>query len=221
MWVAVMFDNVGSFLKSWGTLTVAMIALMQPWLLALYRKFFRQAHFDIYETGNIEIGFSNFGPTIGLLGALRGVNRDSFVRGIALILTHYKDKALHNFPWGLFRSDRILVRSRSDTTLQLCSGFMLTQNSPFPYKIQFWDRDAQDEIRPLIERLTSAWTEAFKDAGGRQLVNQTLILLALVRNFRVRNRISIKLFPQRASILKRFEALDDCAIGSPADIVSR
>lgn len=67
------------FLKSWGTLIVAAVALIQPWLIAAWKKFLRRQKIEVYEAGTMEIGFSTFGPTIGLQGAVRAINRDAFV----------------------------------------------------------------------------------------------------------------------------------------------
>jgi len=40
------------FLKSYGTIIIATVALIQPWLLALWKKYFRQGKIEIYHTGN-------------------------------------------------------------------------------------------------------------------------------------------------------------------------
>jgi hypothetical protein len=33
-----MLEQVGTFLKSWGTIGVAILALIQPWLLVAWRR---------------------------------------------------------------------------------------------------------------------------------------------------------------------------------------
>lgn len=205
-----MAERVGylvNFLKSWGTLILALVALIQPWLVALYRRFFRQAQLDIYETGDVEIGFSHFGPTIGLHGTLRTVNRDSFVRSINLRLTRYKDRAEHQFSWGVFRSDKLSLASGQDTTFQLCSGFMLTLNSPFPYNIQFWDRDVQEEIRPHLQSLRSAWAQAFLNAGGSQLLEAGVDLAAVSTELQAATRSLYSTFSTRTEHVEAFSSL--------------
>lgn len=57
---------MAGFLKLWGALIVAFVALAQPWIITLWRHYFRRGQIDIYETGQIELGYAEFGPTIGL-----------------------------------------------------------------------------------------------------------------------------------------------------------
>ena len=40
---------------------IAVLALVQPWLLAGYRKFYRLGRVEIYETGTIEVSSSQEG----------------------------------------------------------------------------------------------------------------------------------------------------------------
>src|ERR1700682_1369881 len=95
------------FLKGWGSLIVATVALIQPWIIALWRKAFRPGSIDIHETGTIEIGYSSFGPTVGLRGTLRAVHHDQFVRIIDLTVIKEKDAARHFFPWVVFRAEKL------------------------------------------------------------------------------------------------------------------
>ena len=51
-------------ISKYGTFITAVIALIQPWIIYLWKKFFRRSKIEIFPTGLIEIGFSQFGPTI-------------------------------------------------------------------------------------------------------------------------------------------------------------
>ena len=52
-------DNM-TFLEKFGALIVAIIALIQPWTILLWKKFIKQGKVEFFETGNLEIGFSSF-----------------------------------------------------------------------------------------------------------------------------------------------------------------
>lgn len=67
------------------SLVIAGIALIQPWLIAMWKKFFRGAKIEIYPSG-LEIGYSVYGPTISLHGTLRAPHRDIFIKRIRLKL---------------------------------------------------------------------------------------------------------------------------------------
>jgi hypothetical protein len=203
------------FIKTWGTLIVAVIALIQPWILAFYRRFFSLHLVDIYETGNMEIGFSKFGPTLGLHGTLRAVNRDLFIRSMDLKLIRLKDRAEHNYSWGLFRSERLSTTSGQDTTLQICSGFMLTQDSPFSYNIQFWDRDVQEELRTHLEALRTAWTQAFIEAGGQPLLEPGADLAAVAGEVQTATQNLFKTFSHSSHCVQAYNGIQRLCYWEP------
>lgn len=175
---------MSEFLKTWGALIVAFLALIQPWLMAFWRKYVRRQRVDVFETGNIELGFSSIGPTIGLYGTLRALHRDAFIRTIELRLVRQQDNLQHAFSWGIFRSPTVSLGDQQNPSFQLCSSFLLSEQSPFHYNIQFWDRQTQEQIRPLVEKLKEAWATAFLDAGGRQLLEQGVDLAAVAEEVR-------------------------------------
>jgi hypothetical protein len=148
------------FLKQWGTLVVALAALAQPWLLALWRWLFRQGTVDVYQTGTIEVGYSSFGATIGLHDTLRAGHRDHFIRSIELTVTKQKDSSKHHFEWGVFRTQKLTVSGTQEASVELPYGFMLTTTQPHRYNIQFFDNSLQAEIRPHVTTVGKEWAEA-------------------------------------------------------------
>ena len=146
---------------------IATIALLQPWVVALWKRFLRQGTIDIHETGTIEVGYSSYGATIGLTGTLRAVHRDQFVRSIELTVVKGKDSSQHFFNWGLFRSGKLTIGRESEMTVELPSGFMLTTREPGRYSTLFVDSALQAEIRPHLTRVVEAWQGALLEAGGR------------------------------------------------------
>lgn len=145
------------FLQTWGSLIVAAIALLQPWIISLWRKVFQQGTIDIHETRTIEVGYSLFGATIGIYGTLRAVRKDSFVQRIELTVTKVKDSSKHVLQWGLFRPPQMSIGVERNMTLEIPSGFMLTTSQPHRYNILFFDIALQSEIRPHIENIRQGW----------------------------------------------------------------
>jgi hypothetical protein len=97
------------FLKGWGSLIIAAVALAQPWVIGLFKKCFKRKRVEIYETGAIEIGLSTFGPTVGLFGTLNAMHGDGVVRNMTLKVVRLKDKAEHDFSWRFFRSPKFFA----------------------------------------------------------------------------------------------------------------
>lgn len=152
-----------AFLKDYGALTVAGIALLQPWVGYVWRRYFRRGAVRVFETGNIEIGFSAYGPTIGLLGTMRCVQRDLFVQRMQLLVEREKDRARHEFDWVVFRSEKI--SGSEPASLEIPHAFMLTTTLPRPYNIQFHDAVAQKDMRTVLSALTEAWNTQFQAAA--------------------------------------------------------
>jgi len=167
------------WLLVWGTLLVALVALVQPWAIALWRYLFRQAQIDIYETGLIEIGFSSFGPTIGLHGSIFAQHQNVFVKSAEIRLTRDRDQAKHVFQWGLFRSPILFP---SPGAMRLCAGMSLPKDSAQQYNILFWDRDTQEHMRPLIDVVREAWMGELVPIGSPAALDPTTVQ-AIYQNF--------------------------------------
>lgn len=162
--------NVGSLLKQWVVPIVAILALIQPWIVALYKKFFLRGKIHIYETDTIEVGFSGLGPTIGLYGTLRAIQRDQFIRSINLAVVRQRDSSTHQFEWGLFRSGKASVSSPDDISFELPSGFMLMTKAPHRYNILFTEKQVRDDIQTHAQDVKKAWSDRVHEMIGKQLI---------------------------------------------------
>lgn len=146
-------------------LAIGVIALAQPWLIALWRKLFLQGIIEMHETGTIEVGYSSFGATLGLQGTNQAIHQDQFVRSIDVNIVKAKDRSQHRFEWGAFRTQKFSTAGTREAEIELPAGFMLTTAQPRRYNIQFFDVTLQDEMRPHIEGVKTAWQDALKESG--------------------------------------------------------
>ncbi len=147
------------FLKGYGALAVAVIALLQPWVYALWKKLFRQGKIEIHETGAIGVGYSSFGPTVDLNGTLRCLNADLFVREIVVVVKKKKDSSTHRFEWVAFRNERMTYAGQPEGSIELPYGFMLLTSSPRRYSITFRDTETHAEMWPILRDVRQQWTE--------------------------------------------------------------
>ncbi|MCL4536718.1 MAG: hypothetical protein M1610_03875 [Nitrospirae bacterium] len=146
-----------NFLKSYGTLILAVYGIIQVWIIALWKKYARKGKINIYETGNIEIGYSAFGPTIGINGTLRALNKDLFIKAIDLLVIREKDKAQHIFKWIAFRPPKIDLAGSQPVSMEIPSGFLVSPDSPHRFNVVFNDNDLFEDIRPLFNEYVSEW----------------------------------------------------------------
>jgi hypothetical protein len=152
------------FLKAWGTLIIAFLALVQPRAAAAWRRYVRPGTAEIYQTGTIEIGYSGFGATIGLHGTFRARYRDCFIRSVRLDLVKERDRSQHRFEWALFRSYRFVSGRQQEVAFELPAGFMLLTSQPYRYNILFTDTLLQNDIRSTLDPFREAWNQFTLDS---------------------------------------------------------
>ena len=148
---------MGELIKSYGAFVLAFIGFIQFWIKILWDKYFRKGEIDYHETGTIEIGYGNFGPTIGLNGTLRALNKDVFVKSIDLVVIREKDKSQHIFTWLAFRPPKIDLGGSQPMLLEIPSGFLISINSPYKFNIVFNDNKLFEEIRPQFNDYLVEW----------------------------------------------------------------
>jgi len=146
-----------TFIEKFGALIIALIALIQPWVISLWKRYFRPGRIDFFKTGKIEIGFSSFASTIGINGTLKGYNKDLFISNIHLHLIKKKDSSQHTFEWSIFRDTKLKLSGNKDMEVELPYGIMLSVQSPQRINIQFHDLSQQETLSVPYEELRSFW----------------------------------------------------------------
>ena len=149
--------NLGDFAKSYGALIVAIYAVLQVWLIALWKRFFWVGRLSIFRTGRLEIGFGTLGPTLALNGTLRVERKDLFVSGISLEIVKERDNSKHVFEWTAFRPPQIQIGKSEGITLELPSGFNVRVDHPHRYNIFFSDRKTQAELENNLLQVRNEW----------------------------------------------------------------
>lgn len=144
----------------WASFVIAVVALLQVWIIAIWKRY-RPGRLAIYESGNIEVGFSVFGSTISLRGSLRALHREVFITSAKLHVVRLKDKAESNFNWRLFRPFSVDVSGKEDATVDPVAGFALTPATSFKYHIFFASDAFVAEFQPSADKLRDEWPSFF------------------------------------------------------------
>ena len=133
---------------------VATIAFLQTWVIKAGGNLVHRRRIKIYPSGSPEIGYSVFGPTIGLYGTLRALNGDVFVRQIRVKVHRIRTNGEHWFAWLAFRSPVMMLGESAAPPPELPSSFIVSSSQPYRYNITFHDADIGEEIRPHMQRLS-------------------------------------------------------------------
>ena len=118
-----------------ATAVIALVALLRPDIERLFQR--RRAVIDVHSAGRLEVGFSNFGPTLGLQGTMQAINADEFISFSKVIVVSVADNLRHEFQWGVFRPQSF--PGTAQQTFEIASGFLLSVASPRRFNIQFHD----------------------------------------------------------------------------------
>jgi len=142
-----------------GKLWVAIAALVQPWMIALWKRFVRRGTIRIYPTGNIELGYSNFGPTIGLRGTVHAIGHDVFVKSARLLVIRAKDNAQLHLNWFITRPTTINLEGPQPSSAELAASFLLKKSDPAAYHIVFSQPQFATEHTAALQAFAKEWNE--------------------------------------------------------------
>lgn len=152
-------EILGIFFKHYGTLIVAIYGVVQLWLVGIFKLIFRRGRVELYTAEVVEVGYSSFGPTLGLYGTLTTLHKDSFVNNISLLVRRERDRAEHRFNWLAFRSNQFTFSSNSQIAFELPSGFIITPTQPHRYNIIFSDSEQYVQMAPSMRQIEEMWSE--------------------------------------------------------------
>jgi len=158
-------------------LWIALAALVQPWVIALYKRFVLRGRLRVYEVGNIEIGFSSFGPTIGILGSLNASQRDVFVKGAEIVVVREKDQAQAGFRWFVQRPFTWKTEG-VHTEVQPASAIAVKKDSSVNFSTLFTLPGFAEEHAAVAGAFTTAWNESELSKADTQDTAARLVLLS-------------------------------------------
>lgn len=163
-----MLQNVdsGASVRGWIALGISLAALAQVWAIAAWKRFVRRGTLHTHESGNLEIGFSTFGPTVGLLGTLRSIHQAVFVEGMEVRIIRLRDSAQRCLRWRAFRSNSVNAPGTTGA-IDLARSFLVQPTAPYNYNIVFADQEFEAEFRARLNEVGDRW-RAFVSAESEK-----------------------------------------------------
>jgi hypothetical protein len=175
-----------------GPWILGFVALVQVWIIALFKKL-RKGKVEIYETGLIEVGYADLGPSLALLGTLRCLEKDVFIKRMSVQVIRTKDGARHNFIWYAFRPTEISLGTQESIRLEMAASFLATPSQPYKYHIFFTESAFLSEYRPKVQPFLRDWqafvSEKLKEMGedslqrAVEIMGDTSIVSGLFQEF--------------------------------------
>jgi hypothetical protein len=137
------------------TALIAFLALVRPDIERVFQRL--RATIEMHPAGRLEVGFSNFGPTIGVQGTLQAIGSDEFISFSNVTVERVADNLRHEFQWAVFRPQSF--SGTAQQTFEIASGFLLSVASPRRVNIQFHDSGTVDNFRQSLIELHRLWMD--------------------------------------------------------------
>ncbi|MBE0573579.1 hypothetical protein IH575_01615 [Candidatus Dojkabacteria bacterium] len=151
------------FLFDHGTLLVAIYGVVQVWIIALWKRYLKSGNIEVYHSGLIELGHSNFGPSLAVNGTFLAKHKEVFISEVHLVITRQKDNSTHKLNWTAFRPPVLNIGKQSHVQIEIPSGFIVKPDSPHRYHIFFSDNMVQRELNPILIALQKEWHKYLQD----------------------------------------------------------
>lgn len=130
---------------------IAILAAYLPWLVVLWKKWVKRPRLEFYENAKIELGYSDLGPTIALIGTCRALNGDIFVKDLALAVVKKRDESRYEFSLVAYRSAVLNSSSLTPVSIEVPSGFIVRPDHPVVIYPVFSDRVTHATIQVAVE----------------------------------------------------------------------
>lgn len=146
-----------ALIDSYAALIIAFIALIQPWLIAVYKRLFRQARIEFHPSQQIELGFGLAGPSVAMNGSLRAKHSDVFVTEMKVIAERLDDGEKKVFNWRAFRTPHVPTDGSMPNSIEIPSAFTVKPGSPrvanIFYASDSFARTLNETILPTFKKL--------------------------------------------------------------------
>lgn len=127
-----------------ATAVVAAVALFRPEAEWVVRSF--RTKLSVLLVQRVEIGFAEFGPTIGIYGSLYAVSRPHLVNNMAVRLTRLRDGAQHELPWMAIRPTNVMPAANPQ--IEIATPFVVGAGVAHKFNILFNDQQTLNLITP-------------------------------------------------------------------------
>lgn len=160
------------------TAIVAVIALIQPWVIKLWNMIFKKIKITFIPSGKIKLFYNRSGAYVQIGGVIEAKNQDTVIKDISAKITRLCDNAELKMDWSSF--DVPVYQSIAGnivTTTEIARPFKVKANDLSPVFVEFRNVDGQF-LDSLNEKYNSLLLQA------RTIANPTISLEDARQNFK-------------------------------------
>jgi len=146
------------FIDGYLAHVIAIVALLQVWLIVAWKRWVQKPHVEFHPSANIEIGFSTYGSTISLPGAIRVLNKDAFITHMSLRIVRVSDRAEHRFDWRAFKATTFDTQTLAHKNIEIATPFTVPISTPRPITVFFASENFAQIYANDAGRLRASWS---------------------------------------------------------------
>ncbi|MCK5216071.1 MAG: hypothetical protein KAR05_12055 [Candidatus Omnitrophica bacterium] len=129
-----------------------------------------------YISDLIEVGYNQYGPTLGLEGVLTALTKVILIENIKIQLKYEKSEDIHTFGWFAFLPHEFILDQIREYEFKMPSKFMVAPKHPHNCNIIFSDHEHYAEMNPSIKRIKNGWRNIFQNVTPEQNINYRELL---------------------------------------------
>lgn len=129
-----------------------------------FREFLLRPKFQHYVAKMVELGFTQYGPTMIISGTLTASSRVVFISELTLTLTRKRDTSRFLLTWFAFRPHSFEVQGIKGSEMKMTDKFMVAPGESFPYSLIFIDQDRYSYCKPSLTRIKRLWEKSVAHA---------------------------------------------------------
>lgn len=131
---------------------IAGLALIQPWIIFLYKKFFKKIHVLFLPSSTIKLFYNKSGSYISLGGVIESKNKSCIVNKISAKVVRMSDKAELNTNWSTFSSPIFQIVAGSPvTSSETARPFKIEANGLCPVFVEF--ENSNNELNNRLKEI--------------------------------------------------------------------
>lgn len=149
--------STGDAIIKWVTFSIAILGVLQPYLIAAWRRYFRPRKITAHVSWPPDFAFSGLGPTLGIGGTLYCQNASSFIEDITLVVTRLSDGTQRRLRPMLARKRTVTNDGRDLVEGRVWSPFQGVTDTAYEIDILFADPASRTRAEQITKEFTNAW----------------------------------------------------------------
>ena len=161
--------NAMSYYEIFATI-VAVIALIQPWVIKLWNMIFKKITITFIPSGKMKLFYNRSGAYVQIGGVIEAKNQDTVIKGISAKIIRLSDNAELKMDWSTFNVPVYQsIAGNLVTTTETARPFKVKSNDLSPVFVEFCNED--DSFLDHLQEIHNSLV-----AQARRIVNSTISL---------------------------------------------